>query len=165
MSCQLWVTPLLGKRRTILYFSFLSHTITGGDSKNLSEVAAQQTGLCSYERNTHLCDTPRAELDANKTDFFLSQLHQKALQIWSLEKNMFHLRNTTMKRPYSKQNNCFIYCTKPGINRVYLMADMQQAQSWKWSLVMPIHHFFFFLWFNGGFPKTPKHTFTPVKPQ
>lgn len=36
----------------------------------LSEAAAQQTGLCSYERYSNLCNTPRAELDANKTDFF-----------------------------------------------------------------------------------------------
>lgn len=35
----------------------------------LSEVAAQQTGPCSYERSTNLCNTPEAELDANKTDF------------------------------------------------------------------------------------------------
>lgn len=84
-------------------FWFLSHAIT-----DLSEVAAQQTGLCSYERYTNLCKTPRAELDANKTDFFLLSALSKAVLIRSLEKNMLHLRVTTSKRPYSKQNNFFI---------------------------------------------------------
>lgn len=100
----LFVTPLLAKRKTTFFFFwFLSHAIT-----DLSEVAAQQTGLCSYERYTNLCKTPRAELDANKTDFFLLSASSKAVLIQSLEKNMLHLRGTTSKRPYSKQNNFFI---------------------------------------------------------
>lgn len=75
---------------------------------NLSEAAAQQTGLCSYERYTNLCNCPKAELDANKTDFFLSLLHQKSVLVRSLGKNMLHLHGTTSKHPYSKQNNHFI---------------------------------------------------------
>lgn len=70
MSCQFLVTPLLGKRKTI-FFSVSVTCYYRQRFYNFSEVAAQQTGLCSYERYTNLCNTPRAELDANKTDFFL----------------------------------------------------------------------------------------------
>lgn len=69
MSYQSLFASLLGPKKLIFFFLMAAKRHYSQRFHVLSEVVAQPTGLCSYERSTNQCNTPGAELDANKTDF------------------------------------------------------------------------------------------------